>query len=281
MPSTATFGCAAEKRSSAGISWRQYVHQDAQKLTITGRPRYAVSAIGAPPRRLGTTNAGAGPLPDGRTAAWVDDDMPDVHPASTRAARPVAPMAAKMRRTDVTLPQPTGTMSAEGLNTTLERYDRGLGDAARRRIGARRGLSDALGIAADVMSPAYRVAVLTLILWRPTRARGIRALAAAVAAALIAKRLRDAIARPRPGARTEGGLPSRHAAASVAIAAVVARRRAGVGVVVAFVTALGLLGRVTTGDHDPADVVSGALLGGLVARVVLWATERSRAPEAD
>lgn len=170
-------------------------------------------------------------------------------------------------------------MTTSGRTTTLERYDRGLGDAVRDRVGARRRLADLFAIAADVMSPAYRVLVVTLILWRPTRSRGLRALVGAVLAALVAKRLRDEIARPRPGARTEGGLPSRHAAASVAIAAILAERRKGLGLPMALITAIGLMGRITTGDHDPADIISGALLGGTVARLVLRLSGR-RAPVA-
>ncbi len=168
-------------------------------------------------------------------------------------------------------------MTSPGLNATLDRYDRDLGGRLRVRVGARRQMAGLFGLAADVMSPAYRVLVLTLILWRPTRARGLRALVASVLAALIAKRLRDAIRRPRPGCRPEGGLPSRHAAAAAAIAVVVSERRAGLGLPMALITAVGLVGRVTTGDHDPADVISGAVLGGIVARGVVWITAGRRA----
>lgn len=171
-------------------------------------------------------------------------------------------------------------MTTAGRTTTLERYDRELGDAVRDSVGARRRLAELFAIAAEVMSPAYRVLVLSLILWRPTRARGVQALAGAVVAALIAKRLRDEIARPRPGTRTEGGLPSRHAAAAVAIAVILAERRKGLGLPMAVVTAIGLMGRITTGDHDPADIISGALLGGTVARLVLRVSRR-HGPTAD
>jgi membrane-associated phospholipid phosphatase len=172
-------------------------------------------------------------------------------------------------------------MVSPGLNATLERYDRELGERLRGRVGARRGLAELFGVAADVMSPAYRVLVLTLILWRPTRARGLRAFAAAVLAAVIAKRLRDAIRRPRPGPRPDGGLPSRHAAASVAIAAILVDRRSGLGLPVALITAIGLVVRVTTGEHDPADVIAGALLGGIVARVTVRMTGGRRTAAAD
>jgi membrane-associated phospholipid phosphatase len=172
-------------------------------------------------------------------------------------------------------------MTSLGLNATLDRYDRELGESLRGQVGARRRLAEVCGLAAGVMSPAYRILVLTLILWRPTRARGLRALAAAVLAASIAKRLRDTIRRPRPGTRPGGGLPSRHAAASVAIAAVLTERRTGLGLPMALITAIGLLGRVATGDHDPGDVIAGVVLGGIVARVMIRITGRRRANAAD
>jgi membrane-associated phospholipid phosphatase len=159
-------------------------------------------------------------------------------------------------------------MPRTALHETIDRLDRELGARLRDRVAARPRVARALAIAADVMSPAYRVIVVVLILWRPTRMRGVRALIAAASAALIAKRMRDAIDRPRPGLRAEGGLPSRHAAAAVAIAGIVAERRRALGLPMAAITAVGLTGRISSGDHDPVDVVAGALLGGIVARVV-------------
>jgi len=150
----------------------------------------------------------------------------------------------------------------------FDRYDRRLGAFLRARLNARASVARVLAGAANTMSPAFRVLVAILILWRPTRRRGLRALVAAVLAALLAKRLRDDIARPRPGARIEGGMPSRHAAAAVAIASVLADRRRGTGLPLAVITALGLAGRLSTGEHDPADLVAGALLGRGVARLV-------------
>jgi len=159
-------------------------------------------------------------------------------------------------------------MQRPAFNETFDRLDRELGARLRGRLGGRGCLARTLALAADAMSPLYRFAVLVLILWRPTRVRGVRALVAAVVAALIAKRIREGVARPRPGVRVEGGLPSRHAAAAVAIAGVIAERRRGLALPVAVITAVGLAGRITTGDHDPADVVAGAVLGGVVASVV-------------
>jgi len=54
----------------------------------------------------------------------------------------------------------------------------------------------------------------------------------------------------------------------LAIAGIVAERRRALGLPVAAITAVGLMGRISSGDHDPGDVVAGAILGGIVARVV-------------
>jgi len=159
-------------------------------------------------------------------------------------------------------------MPRPALHETFDRFDRELGTRLRERVADRSRLARTLALAADVMSPLYRLVVLVLILWRPTRVRGLRALVAAVAAALIAKRMRDGIARQRPGLRTDGGLPSRHAAAAVAIAGIVAQRRRALGLPMAAITAVGLMGRISSGDHDPVDIIAGAVLGGVVARVV-------------
>jgi undecaprenyl-diphosphatase len=170
-------------------------------------------------------------------------------------------------------------MQKTTVRETLDRLDRRLGAHLRDRVAGRGRTARALAVAADAMSPLYRLVVLVLILWRPTRVRGVRALVAAVAAALIARRMRDDIARARPGARVEGGLPSRHAASAVAIAGIVAERRRGLRLPMAVITAIGLMGRISTGEHDPADVVTGALLGGVVARIVAR-LGRSRSPGA-
>ncbi len=162
-------------------------------------------------------------------------------------------------------------MAEPTADALFNRYDRALGAALRTRLNARPSVARTLDGAAQAMSPAFRVLVAIMILWRPTRMRGVQALIAAVIAALLAKRLRDDIARPRPGERSEGSMPSRHAAAAVAIASVLADRHRGVGLPLATATAVGLMGRISTGDHDPADLVAGALIGrgvaGLVVRV--------------
>jgi hypothetical protein len=85
-------------------------------------------------------------------------------------------------------------------------------------------------------------------------------------------------------------MPSRHAAAAVAIASSVGRHNAAAGRALAGATALGLLGRVASGDHDPADILAGGALGRLAAVAVAAAARtgclartpgrrvRSRAP---
>lgn len=123
-------------------------------------------------------------------------------------------------------------------------------------------------VAARAMSPAFRALVAALVVAPPTRWVGLRALASSVAAAHVAGALRRRIGRRRPGPRREGGLPSKHAAASVAIARSVTTVRPGAGVVLWPVVVVGLAGRVLPRDHDPADLVAGAATGWAVARAV-------------
>ncbi len=111
------------------------------------------------------------------------------------------------------------------------------------------------------MSPAFRLAVAALILRPSSRRTGIEALAAGVGAALTARALRDRLGRPRPGRRTEGGFPSRHAAASAAIAGAVARRDRRVGGALALAAGLGGIARVATAEHEPGDIAAGVALG--------------------
>lgn len=111
------------------------------------------------------------------------------------------------------------------------------------------------------MSPAFRIAVAALILRPSSRRAGIEALAAGVGAALAARALRDRLGRPRPGERTEGGFPSRHAAASAAIAGAVARRDRRLGGALALAAGLGGVARVATAEHEPGDIAAGVALG--------------------
>ena len=102
-----------------------------------------------------------------------------------------------------------------------------------------------------------------------TRAAGLRALVAGVAAALLARAARDRIGRRRPGARAEGGFPSRHAAAAAAIAHAVARTpgSGAAGALLGVAAVAGVTGRVASAEHEPADIAAGALLGVAVAEV--------------
>lgn len=150
----------------------------------------------------------------------------------------------------------------------LTRIDRRLGAGVRRASAATPGGPGLARALAAAMSPAFRVAVAVMILRRPTRVAGLRALAAGAGASLVARAVRDRLGRPRPGARSEGGFPSRHAAASVAIAVAAGRdhRRAGTALAVAAVA--GLAARVADAEHEPADIVAGAAVGMLAARLV-------------
>lgn len=150
----------------------------------------------------------------------------------------------------------------------LSTLDRRAGRRLRALAARTPGASDAARLSADVMSPAFRLTVASLIA-RPRRRRaGIEALAAGVLAAAAARAVRDRLGRPRPGPRPDGGLPSRHAAAAVAIARSVGRHHPRTGGVLTVVAAIGLAGRVVARHHDPADVAAGALLGAGVDRAV-------------
>ncbi len=159
-------------------------------------------------------------------------------------------------------------MTEISMQGTFNRVDRELGRSVRALSATHPPFDECFSVASNVMSPSYRIVVALLILWRPTRARGIEALIAAVLSTVISTQLRNAIDRPRPGIRHDAGLPSRHAAAAVAIATVLSSRSRGRTGVLGLITTIGLIGRVTTGNHDPADIVCGAVLGGAVARIV-------------
>lgn len=149
--------------------------------------------------------------------------------------------------------------------TTLARIDRQLGGAIRRAVAeSARGPSIA-GAFAGAVGPGFRLVVALLIARRSRRACGLRALAAGAAAATLARVLRDRLGRSRPGARPEGGFPSRHAAAATAIAASVVRREPGLGRLLVVAAAIGGIARVATADHEPADIAAGVALGLLVA----------------
>jgi undecaprenyl-diphosphatase len=150
----------------------------------------------------------------------------------------------------------------------LSSLDRHAGAALRALTSRVPGGPAGARLAAGVMSPAFRLIVASLIV-RPGRRRaGLEALAAGVLAAMSARALRDCLGRPRPGSRQDGGLPSRHAAAAVAIARAVGRHQPRAGDALALAATIGLLGRVAARHHDPADIAAGALLGAGADRAV-------------
>ncbi len=151
---------------------------------------------------------------------------------------------------------------------TLLRLDRRLGAAIRHGAGRLPGAPALAGRLAGGMSPAFRVTVGALMLHPATRPAGVRALAAGAGASLAARVLRDRLGRRRPGARADGGLPSRHAAAAVAIARAVARRDRRIGVLLGGAACAGLVARVVVAEHDPADIAAGAALGAVTAAVL-------------
>ena len=137
--------------------------------------------------------------------------------------------------------------------------DRALG--RRVRDGAARvGVAEPLRVAGRALAPTFRGLLVVLAWRRRTRSMAVEAIAASLLAAGAARVLRDAIGRPRPGPREDGGFPSRHAAAATAIAGSTAAQGVGVPLIGA-AAATGLLGRIVAGDHDPADIGAGVALG--------------------
>lgn len=150
----------------------------------------------------------------------------------------------------------------------LTRIDRSAGARLRRGVAALPGGRAGAALAAGALSPGFRLMVALMIARASSRRAGLEALAAGVGAATAARLLRDRLARRRPGARAEGGFPSRHAAAAAAIARVASRHHRGLGRALAAATAVGLVARVASADHDPADIAAGAALGLATARVL-------------
>ncbi|MBL6633369.1 MAG: phosphatase PAP2 family protein [Thermoleophilia bacterium] len=159
-------------------------------------------------------------------------------------------------------------MSSPEIASAVLAADRRAGREVRDRVRALPAGHESARLAADAMAPAFQALVLSLLLLPGSRLLAVRAAAAGAAAGLVARVARDAIDRPRPGGRTEGGFPSRHAASSTAIAMVVARQRPVLGAVARMMAVTGMAARVAAADHDPLDVVAGAGLGAAVARVM-------------
>jgi len=124
------------------------------------------------------------------------------------------------------------------------------------------------------MSPGFRIVVALLIADRARRITGLAALAAGVGGAMAARALRDRLGRRRPGERQEGGFPSRHAAAAAAIAVTVLRREPRIGVALVGAAVVGGVARVATAEHEPADILAGAILGAGVASGVNAVVDR-------
>ncbi len=165
-------------------------------------------------------------------------------------------------------------MSSPEITSVILAADRRTGGQVRRAVASVPGGHEYARLTADVMAPGFQILVLGLIVVPGSRVVGIRAAVAGTLAGLAAKVARDAIDRPRPGPRGEGGFPSRHAASSTAIALSIARERPLLGAAAVLAATAGLLSRVAAADHDPLDVVAGAGLGAAVARL----TRRRRWP---
>lgn len=157
----------------------------------------------------------------------------------------------------------------------LAAADRRLGRAVRERIARRPQLDRAARVSGSVLAPAFELVIVALVAERPTRAAGLRAGASAVLGAAAAKALRDVFGRPRPGERSDGGFPSRHAAAASAIARSVAHSNRYAGRVLGAAAAIGLIGRVVSAEHDPADIVAGVIVGCAAAGTVSAVGDRA------
>jgi undecaprenyl-diphosphatase len=151
---------------------------------------------------------------------------------------------------------------------SVTRLDRRAGAGLRRAADALPGGREAAVLAAAAMSPAFRITVAVMIARRGSRRAGLEALASGVAAATAARLLRDRLSRRRPGPRAEGGFPSRHAAAATAIAGAAGRHHRRLGRALAAAAGAGMLARVASAEHEPADVAAGAALGLAAARAL-------------
>lgn len=159
-------------------------------------------------------------------------------------------------------------MPAPEATSVILAADRRAGRMVRDRVGTVPGGHETARLAADGMAPAFQVLALVLMLIPGSRMLGVRATLAGALAGLLGRVARDAIDRPRPGDRQEGGFPSRHAASSAAITVVVLRERPVLGALAAIFGATGLVARVAAADHEPLDVVAGAGLGAAVGRLM-------------
>lgn len=288
IPTTRTSGWERAKASTAGISSRHGPHHEAHRFTTVGRAAgLPISSDPRPVRRGTCTTTGSGRSAAARTsgaAPVVEDPQADM---PTTAAGATATAATEMiQRGTGTHPSLAGRadrgcpsvrwVQADDVTHAILMADRRAGDGIRATISGVPGGRDWARLAADAMAPAFQGLALALVVIPGSRMLGLRAVAAGAIAGALAKVARDAIDRPRPGSRTEGGFPSRHAASSAAIAVVVARERPLVGAAAHAAAALGMAARVAAADHDPLDIVAGAGLGAAAGRLMRRRRRRRR-----
>lgn len=144
----------------------------------------------------------------------------------------------------------------------LPQLDRRLGAGLRRALGRIPAGEPAARLGAAALAPAVEGIVALAIALPASRGLGLRMLVAGGSAAIAARLARDAIGRPRPGPRAQGGFPSRHAAAATAIA-IAGRGHRPWGRLVAALGAAGLACRVASGEHEPGDILGGAAVGAI------------------
>lgn len=138
-------------------------------------------------------------------------------------------------------------------------------------------LVDALMVACAKYAPMVFAGVL-LACWATWRLDWQRVAALAGVAALVGLGVGQmagrAVPRARPSAPTatiltphapDSSFPSDHAILACAVTMVLATRSRRLGAVLAFFTVLVLVSRVYVGAHYPADVLGGAVIGGLAA----------------
>lgn len=150
----------------------------------------------------------------------------------------------------------------------LSAVDRRIGAELRRATTGRPGGAETAHLAAESMAPFFVLLVGAMIAVPATRRTGGLMLVAGGGASLLARSLRDRLARPRPGPRAEGGMPSRHAAAATAISAVLGAAGSALAPIAWIATALGGGARIASGHHEPADILAGAGLGATVGAAV-------------
>ena len=156
--------------------------------------------------------------------------------------------------------------------TKLGSFDRRLGQRVRDGLARVPGGPRVSRVASASLAPAFETLVVGLLARPRAHRAGFEALLAGAGASTVARLARDAIGRPRPGSRADGGFPSRHAAAAVAITRAAARHHPRLRPWLAGAAFAGLAGRVADGQHDPSDIVAGVILGWSVDCLVGWAT---------